>query len=263
MREIQLRSVRLPPGTELEPVMDLSEEFPTIRFERTGAIADGDSVIDLDAWSRSPTFAPFDEHMDQATTGRLVLEGAPDDARRAAEVVTRYQRWIDRRTESSRTRLFDDVLATHRRLRAETKTSETAETEQSLDTWQWLLRLTPNASLPLQLAAVYSDIHRDRAFEAMVDTGIEPIIAGRARDLMKSHDPQRFGDRDAALLDDAAGLSFFSLGSAGYLDFYGPSETRRMIGSKLARIGRKARFLMSTVRLRPDVDELFTAVVRA
>lgn len=262
MREINLRRVTLPSETQIDSVMDLAEEFPTIRFERGGEPEKGDRVIDLAAWSRSDTFAPFDAHMDRAMTGRLVLEGTPIEARHAAEVVTRYQRWIDRRTASSRTRVFDDVLSTHRRLRAQSIDAD-PDVEHSRDTWQWVLRLAPEATLALQLAAIYSDIDDDIALDALIEGGIERDVAERARELMARHAIRRFDDREAALLDEADGLSFFSLGSAGYLDLFGEQKTRRAIGTKLARFGRKARFLMSTVRLRPDVDELFAAVVRA
>lgn len=290
MRQHSIRSVRLPSGTSFETVRALGEEFPTVSFERGGALVRGDAAIDLAAWSRASSFQPFDDAVDRSITSRLVLQGDASDVLVANEIITRYQRWLDRRTPASKSRVFDGVLAAHRKLHDVEKPLVRADLEHALDTWQWLLRLAPDASLALQLAALFHDIERleseaerrlehrvrdyrefkerhaqrgsDIAFDVLLSAGVEESVAARARDLIACHE-RRMDDREIALLNDADGLSFFSLKSAGYFDDFGPLQTRRKIGYTLARLGRNARFQMSTLRLRPDVEELFAAVVRA
>lgn len=290
MRDLPIRVVRLPGGTPFESLHDLKEDFPSLTFERGGARIRGDAVIDLGAWSASATFEPFDEAVEQSITGRLVLEGDEDGLPAVPEVLTRYQRWFNRRTGASRDAVFDRVLSVHRQLHDCGKPLVRADLDHAIDTWQWLLRLDPNASLALQLAAIFHDVERleseadqrvehrvrdyrsfkdlhaqrgsDVAFDVLVDSGIDRSIATRTRELIASHE-RPHEDREVAVLNDADGLSFFSLNSAGYLDYFGALQTRRKISYTLARLGRKARFRMAAIRMRPDVETLFAAVVRA
>jgi hypothetical protein len=54
-------------------------------------------------------------------------------------------------------------------------------------------------------------------------------------------------------LNDADGLSFFSLNSAAYADYFGPDQTRRKVANVLHRLSHDARERLSLVRLRWDV----------
>ncbi len=105
--------------------------------------------------------------------------------RTACEVLTRCQRWGDRRNASSRTALFARVLSAHRAAHDLSKPLVRADYDHALDTWQWALRLAPDASLALQLAALLHDIER---LESEADERRETGIAGRRRDYQRYKD---------------------------------------------------------------------------
>lgn len=66
--------------------------------------------------------------------------------------------------------------------------------------------------------------------------------------------------RDLELLDDADGLSFFSLNSPGFFDYYGPAHTRQKIAWTLMRLSPRGRARLGEVKLRPDVARLVQEV---
>jgi hypothetical protein len=78
----------------------------------------------------------------------------------ARQVVTRCQRLAARRNAASACELFERVLASHRRLHAPTRPQAAPVYAHALDTWQWLLRLDPEAGLVPQLAALFHDVER-------------------------------------------------------------------------------------------------------
>jgi hypothetical protein len=207
------------------------------------------------------------------------LEGA------AGEILTRCQRWMDRRNGDSRGALFDRVLLRHREAHDLAKPLVRADYDHALDTWQWTLRLDPDAGLAVQLAALFHDIerlaseadarveHRAADYQAFKDDhaarGAESaaaLLAGvgvdagdreRAARLIAAHEhlPEP-GDPDAAelsLLNDADALSFFSLNSPGYLDYFGPEATRRKVAYTLRRLRPESRRHLDGLRLRPAV----------
>src|SRR5436305_48053 len=79
----------------------------------------------------------------------------------------------------------------------------------------------------------------------------------RAARLIAGHErPPAPGDPDAAglaLLNDADALSFFSLNSVGYLDYFGPEPTRRKVAWTLRRLRPAARRHLAGMRLVPEV----------
>ncbi len=77
----------------------------------------------------------------------------------------------------------------------------------------------------------------------------------RTRAIVAAHE-QRGVDRDVDLLNDADALSFFSLNSSGYLDYFGVEQTRRKIAWTLRRLGSSARPKLALAKLRPDVERL-------
>ena len=210
-------------------------------------------------------------------------------ARVAGEILIRCQRWMDRRNEASRGPLFDRVLAEHRDTHDLAKPLVRADYDHALDTWQWVLRLAPDADLAVQLAALFHDVerlsseadarveHQATDYQAFKDdhaargaelaaallawVGVDAGTGERAARLIAAHEhlPQP-GDPDAAalsLLNDADALSFFSLNSAGYLDYFGPEATRRKVAFTLRRLRPEARRYLDGLRLRPAVaDEL-------
>jgi predicted metal-dependent HD superfamily phosphohydrolase len=219
--------------------------------------------------------------------------GEPGElARAAGEILTRCQRWMDRRNEASRSRLFDRILAEHRDAHDLSKPLVRADYDHALDTWQWTLRLDPDADLAVQLAALFHDVerlaseadarveHRAADYQAFKDdhaargaelaaallarVGVDAGTRERAARLIAEHEHLPGpGDADAAalsLLNDADALSFFSLNSAGYLDYFGPEATRRKVAYTRRRLRPQARRYLDGLRLRPAVAEELEAL---
>jgi len=224
-----------------------------------------------------------------------VLGDPGERARAAGEILTRCQRWMDRRNEASRGALFDRVLIRHRDAHDLAKPLVRADYDHALDTWQWVLRLAPDAGLAVQLAALFHDVerlaseadarieHHAADYQAFKDdhaergaevaeallawVGVEAETRERAAPLIAGHEhlPEP-GDLDAAalsLLNDADALSFFSLNSAGYLDYFGPEAARRKVAYTLRRLRPQARRYLDGVRLRPAVAAAVAAELEA
>jgi hypothetical protein len=148
------------------------------------------------------------------------------------------------------------------------------------------VRLEPDASAAVQVAALFHDVERlaseaDRRIEheaADYDTfkrdhaersavwiaaalsGVAPgdVVIGAAR-LVAAGDRSQAGaaaDPDLALLEEADALSFFSLNSGGFLDYYGEPHTEHKIEWTLRRLGPRGRRAMPRLRLRSDVARL-------
>ena len=214
-----------------------------------------------------------------------VIDDAPPSA--AVEIATRCQRAIRRRNDASRVASFDTVLSAHRALHDRSKPLVRADYNHALDTWQWLLRLEPKAALAVQLAALFHDIERleseaerrveheapdyqlfknrhaaagaEQAAKVLQRCGIETSVCRRAAELIARHEQRETGDAELLLLNDADALSFFSLNSTGYADYFGPEHTRRKLAYTLARLGPEARRHLPSIHLRSDVRELFAS----
>jgi hypothetical protein len=208
-------------------------------------------------------------------------------SRTVREVLTRCQRWTDRRNGASRGGLFDRVLAEHRETHDLSKPLVRADYDHALDTWQWTLRLEPEADLPLQLAALFHDVerlaseadarieHHAGDYQAFKDdhaergaelaeallgwVGVDAGTRQRAARLIAAHErPPAAGDPYAtaiALLNDADALSFFSLNSLGYLDYFGREATQRKVAYTLRRLRPEARRHLAGMRLRSAIQE--------
>jgi hypothetical protein len=273
------------------PLAAIAREFPAvpIETERGGVGETPASTVDVGAWrDRSTDFAPFDRRVDAlAAQGPLTLvvcAEAPEVARRAAlEMLTRWQRLIDRRNAASATPCFDALLAWMRAAYDLGKPLVAADYNHALDTWQWLLRLAPEAGAAVQAAALLHDVER---LESEADTRVEHLApsyvafktrharrgaqiarawllesafdeptAARAAELVAGHE-EPGDDAERALLNDADGLSFFSQNSAGYVDYFGEPQTRRKIRYTLGRMRAGARARLDGVRLRADLQRL-------
>jgi hypothetical protein len=269
----------------------LLTEFPTVRITR-GEGEPPREVLHVEDWE-SPVFDfwSFDRGLDLlAERGRPLALAAPAERlpRFAGEVLTRAQRLFDRRNAASATPLFDRALALHRELHATHDLGRPlvrADYDHSLDVWQWLLRLAPEAGLAVQLAALFHDAERllaeaDRRVEPVAGTagayrrfkdahaergarladavlsraGFAPDLRGRVADLVAGHEGgQTAADPEAALLSDADSLSFFSLNSPGYLRYFGPEPTARKVAFTLGRMSPAARARLRDVRLPPEI----------
>ncbi|HEY0557122.1 MAG TPA: DUF4202 family protein, partial [Thermoanaerobaculia bacterium] len=268
---------------------DLAADFPSLAFAGGAPAPELPSLaLTAEPWeSQSFNFYALDAAVDALAESRdapfaLVLAGFDGPAARAA--LTRCQRWADRRNKASRGPLFNRVLRRHREAHDLAKPLVRADYDHALDTWQWLLRLAPEAGLAVQLAALLHDVerliseadsrveHRAADYQAFKDrhaargaelaesllaeTGVDAETRRRTAWLIALHEgPPAADDPDAeaiSLLNDADALSFFSLNSPGYLDYFGPEPTRKKVTYTLRRLRPEARSYLTGMRL-PDV----------
>ncbi|MDF2694463.1 MAG: hypothetical protein K0S65_2846 [Labilithrix sp.] len=257
----------------------IQREFPTVIVEVSDRSEPGDLVIDDFAWRGAFDFRRFDEAVEQGRpVGAIAVRGT-DAVGVATEVLARYQRLVARRNRVSTTPLFEAVLEAHASLFDVNLPFVRADLEHARDTWQWMLRLEPTVGLAPQLAALFHDIDRlesepheriehrahrvlddpqakrggERALAILRGVGVDEKDALRARDLIGGHIQD---EPDAVLLDDADSLSFLSLMSPSYADYFGLAQTRRKVSFTLGRLAEAARAKVAFFRLRPDVDRL-------
>jgi hypothetical protein len=262
--------------------------FPTLDIAFVQMPAPRAWCIDMTEWcDPALCFWEFDRRVDEAfvggaTTVALLIPG-PASFGEGLGVVTRCQRWIGRRNRHTRGAVFDAALRAHRQVYDLHKPLVLADYRHALDTWQWILRLDAEASASLQLAALFHDIeriasesdlrveHLARNYEGfkaaharrgsemtrllLRDVPISRDEGDRVAELVARHETPA-EDEELALLNDADALSFFSLNSAGFFDYFGAAHTARKIRYTLARMRTPAVAALSTVRLRADVAEL-------
>ncbi len=281
-RRVPLRRLRIE-GDVLATRALLARELPTVQVEPLNGQADAlGPVIDAASWQAAARFHAFDERIERSPTDDVTLVG-PSAAGIAHEVLTRWQRFLDRRNDATRGVLFDAVLEAHAALHDLSKPLVKADHDHALDTWQWMLRLDPDVELAPQLAALFHDIERleseadvrveqhapdyqrfkdaharrgaDIAGETLLAVGVDDATVTRVCKIIAGHE-RRGLDADVDLLNDADALSFFSLNSPGYIDYFGPEQTQRKIAYTLGRLGERARARLATVRLCPDVRAL-------
>jgi hypothetical protein len=231
----------------------------------------------------------FDAALDDLAREPFTLRVADDTERPEfpIEVLNRAQRLIGRRNQHSQGQLFDRVLRTHRALHDLARPLVRADYNHALDVWQWTLRLDSAASLAVQLAALFHDVERlqseaDRRVEhlaadyqqfkdahaiagaeitrgVLAETGVPQAIVERVAQIVAVHE-QQSNDPGVALLNDADALSFFSLNSSGYADYFGPEQTRKKVAYTWNRMRDGARRKLSTVHLRGDVRAMLQEV---
>jgi hypothetical protein len=260
----------------------IEREHPHVSLRLGETVAPWDAVIDVGDWCRGASFAEFDHVVVRdVRDGGLALCGRSSDLSRATcEVLTRYQRFMQRRNALSTSTMFDAVIQAHASLHDLARPLVAADYDHAVDTWQWMLRLDPKASLAAQLSALFHDIERldsdrdrrverlspeDLAFKdahaikgaeiaarVLREVGLEEPTCARVAEIIAARSI-RGRDDDLDLLNDADALSFFSLGSSGYADYFGPDQTRRKVAYTLQRLSRSAREHLSLVRMRWDV----------
>ncbi|HEX8170795.1 MAG TPA: DUF4202 family protein [Thermoanaerobaculia bacterium] len=266
----------------------VAAEFPSIfvSFDH-----DGDPHVRATDWSRRDFDTwTFDCSVDALAASPFTLRLADDNGQRPEfplEVLNRCQRAIDRRNRHSQGQLFDRVLRKHRALHDVDKPLVRADYNHARDVWQWVLRLAPEASLALQLAALFHDVERlaseaDRRVEHLAEdyqsfkdahaakgaemtrevlaaAGVGESVWQRVAEIVARHERQS-DDAEVALLNDADALSFFSLNSCGYADYFGPEQTRKKVAYTWNRMRGGARAKLACVRLREDVRTLLHEV---
>ena len=268
----------------------LAREFPSIYVRVGGDAADVPHVrasewrrADFDTWS-------FDCRVDELAVAPFALcvaDDADDAPQFPVEVLNRCQRVIGRRNRHSQGQLFARVLERHRALHDLGKPLVRADYNHARDVWQWLLRLDAEASLPLQIAALFHDVERlasepdarvehlaadyqafkdahARAGAAMTDAvlaeaGVGANVRARVCELVAQHE-RPSDDAELALLNDADALSFLSLNSPGYADYFGPEQTKKKVAYTWNRMRPGARAKLGLVHLRSDVNALLREV---
>jgi len=209
------------------------------------------------------------------------------DVQSAFELLTRYQRLLPLPPKLRRLPQLQGVLDAHRAVHDPSKPLVRADFDHSLDTWRWVLRLCPEASAPLQLAALFHDIERlDTEADARVEhlaedylsfkrrhaargariaarilapLGIDTDTLQRMVQLIAAHEQPR-KDLELTLLNDADALSFFSLNSCGYLRYFGVTQTWNKVDYTLRRMSRGARELLPTLRHPPLIRHMLRAL---
>lgn len=268
----------------------LAAEFPTVSVQ---ALSEGQGAqvltLDVSEW-RAPGFDPFDWDprvfaADGTERLALHLTGArgAELASAALEILTRYQGLVGRRNAASSGGLFDAILARHRALHDLSLPLVRADYLHALDTWQWVLRLAPDAALAVQVAALFHDVERlvseaDKRVEhtasdyqafkdahaargaemtcaLLAELGVNAETREEVRHLVTKHE-RAGGDSTLALLNDADALSFFSLNSSGFLRYFSPEHTRRKVAYTLARLRPEHHGRLDEMRLAPSMRML-------
>ncbi|HEY0142110.1 MAG TPA: DUF4202 family protein [Thermoanaerobaculia bacterium] len=264
----------------------LAAEFPSI-FVGFDTERDAPPLLRASEWGRDDFDAwQFDVALDEMAREPFTLLIADDNGRRPEfplEVLNRCQRHVGRRNRHSQGQLFTRVLQRHRKLHDLAKPLVRADYNHALDVWQWMLRLEPNASVAVQFAALFHDVERlssesdarvehlaadyqsfkdahaakggEMTREELGAAGVDPKTAERVAQIVAAHERQG-DDPEVALLNDADALSFFSLNSHGYANYFSPEQTRKKVAYTLNRMRPAARSKMSSIALRPDIREM-------
>jgi hypothetical protein len=294
------RPIRVAASASLD---ELLGEFPSIELTLTRhARPEGDVVVDAREWrSVSCDLHAYDELVAprlERGARTLDVRAQPEAAARdALEILTRYQRFVERRNDASAAGAFGRVLERHRAMHDLSKPLVHADFDHALDAWQWTLRLDPDASLALQLAAVLHDVERlnsvsdtrlehrapdyiahkqahargsaDLARALLADAGLDRETREETVWLVAHHEsPRDLGDaadgqraHALELLNDADALSFFSLNSPEFVDCFGLDHARRKVQHTLSRMSPRARARLSRVRLRSDLARILAEAV--
>lgn len=247
--------------------------------------------LDAGEWRRGEIdLIRLDEQADDlAGQGSFEVEvdpgTAPGTREIAEEVALHLQRWSGHKNGASRSEAFSRLLRAHRDLHPLEKPLVRADYRHTLDVWQWVLRLAPEAGAAVQAAALLHDVERvfteadSRREQGVADydafkerhanasarlTGEILAAQGfgseeteRAVELVAGHDrPDTHEDPDSAALADADALSYFSLNSPGYLAYFGEEQARRKIAWTLARLSPRGREWLGRLRLPRAVAAL-------
>jgi hypothetical protein len=251
--------------------------------------------VDAAAWTRGEIDpSGLDDRIDTVAEGGPfalaildTLEASGTEAV-AEDLSLRCQRWSGERNAASEAADFAHLLLCHRDLHPHDKPLLRADYRHALDVWQWVLRLDPEAGAAVQLAALFHDVERifteadARGEQAVTDyddykarhaersarvtdqvleeQGAPSGLRTRVTELIAGHDQPGRVDRSAGaegeLLEDADALSFFSLNSSGYLNYYGAEQARRKIGWTRARLSARGRGWLRRLRLPSGVAVL-------
>jgi hypothetical protein len=250
------------PHEQAAPARAAARDFPTVAAVDRLEPADDTVAVESSAWRDGEAdFYWIDAQADALGERGLVPVAAAGEPLIRLELLTRCQRWLDRRNLASAACWFDQLLLFHRSLHDREKPAARGEHNRALDTWQWVLRIDPTASAALQVAALFCGAGEERARDILTAAPAPRAVAERAAHLVHALAPGApldDGDGEVAVLEDAGCLSFFAFGSTGFLDDHGEVETRQTIAVTLHRLSLRACAYLPSVRLRRDVARLFS-----
>ncbi len=174
--------------------------------------------------------------------------------------------------------MIDNIDRARQKIRAVIAGSRVPEDPRHAgNTLEWLLRLAPDASEALQLAALADDIERATpervrredypdydAFKAaharrsarllhgiLEDCGVESATVKEACRLVEVHEVG--GDPDADMLKDADSISYFDVNLPLYYQREGWAETKRRSLWGYRRLSERARKIVENIRYEEEV----------
>jgi hypothetical protein len=220
---------------------------------------------------------------------RIVDDGADLDrlAEAALQIAIRFQRFDASPNPASATPFFQQILAAHEEMFDRRRPLLAAVHDHALDTWRWVLRLEPHASLSLQLAALLHDLdgHENDPDAWAVGSGgaDEARRAARASEgervvvnvLESLNTPRPLIERTRALvtelegaparrpvepavavLSNADALSFFSLGATGVARHFGLPHTARRVLHGVRRLDVEGHSWLARLKLPRTIRAL-------
>lgn len=276
------------PRAASDSLMALAREFPHIPISvRREAPSGSLSISEVEWCDSSSDPSRWDAALSRLASPRwlcLQADGSRGEASDAiSQILTRYQRLAPRTNERSRAPGFARALSLHRQLHDLDKPLVRADYDHAVDVWQWVLRLWPSASATLQLAALFHDIERlfsepDRRVEqhaadyqvfkdaharvgaevaarSVRASGFDDAVAAGVQRLIEGHEraASSVKDEELSILGDADALSFFSLNSPGFADYFPASHTRMKVRYSLGRLSAGARQRLDGIKLRADI----------
>ena len=242
-------------------VRPAARDFPTVEAADRLEPADDTVAVESITWREGDAdFYWVDAQADALGERGLAPVAIAGEPLIRLELLTRCQRWLGRRNRHTAGHWFDEVLRFQRSLHDRERPLGRAAHNSALDTWQWVLRLDPDAGPAVQVAALFATAG-ERAADLLAGAPAPRAVVQRAVHLVQGVHRTELdddGDGEAAILDDAGCLSFFAFGSSSFLDDHGEAETRRKIAATLHRLSLRACAYLPAARLRRDVARLFS-----
>ncbi len=180
----------------------------------------------------------------------------------AVELLNRYHRFLPLPSGAVVPPELDTALRAYHALFPLSDSAARERHEAGLDTWRWLLRLTPRASLELQVAALFHDVALGDLEATLQQLPLQCCAKLRTVELSLFYDEPGC-DSELAQLRTARALSFLSLESWRFLRQHGASAARAKAEQLLLRLDSAALCVAATTRQPRVVSEVLDAVLMA
>jgi hypothetical protein len=180
----------------------------------------------------------------------------------AVELLNRYQRLLPLPGAAVVLPELDVALRTYYALFPLHDVASRERHEVGLDTWRWLLRLTPRVGLELQLAALFHDVALAELETTLQQLPLQRGTKQRIVELSLFYDePGR--DPELAQLRTARTLSFLSLESWRFERQHGARAARAKAEQLLRRLDNAALCAAAMTRQPRVVSDVLDAVLLA